>query len=444
MRLSEVTLLGHLSDPDSLDELAREGFLAESVRETIPTDWVRRILAWALERFFADGRSVAPSRQAISEVWADTLERYEVVLPEVDVEQDTVGLVIEDLRANHARVQAEKLGIDFAQEMGAADGPARVGVFTDYAERFYATAQSLISRRNEADGYIGVRDALLRFGDRATNGAMNRGMHLGIDLVDEHMHGTHPGEVTVVCSESGVGKSFLAGWCLLTEWRRGRKAVLVTLENDPEMTFDRLVCMACCIPYEAFQLGRLADHQLAAVLALLDEMEASSCRPVVTQIEASQRTVAGVVRKAQLEGADSLIIDQLSFLRPAGGSKTLGRNFQVMEIMQELKSLVNEGATKIPVLLLVQLNREGAKAALASGRYRQSHLAESSGVNQTADAVWAIYQSEELSEEDAVQFQCLKARRFVVAHFEIDWRPHLGDVRGRFEVDLSKQEGRAK
>lgn len=439
MRHAELVLLGHLSDADSLDTLAREGFLTDEAKEVIPTDFVRRMTDWALVRFFEDGRQVAPSREAILDTWADTLELHEVELPDPEVEIDTIGFVIADLRSNYARIQAEKLGTDFASAMGQSDGPDRVEVFTEYVDRFYRVAQSLISHRHEADGYEGIRDSLLRLNDVIENGYADRGMHLGLDMIDHHMHGVHPGEICVICSESGVGKSWMAGLACVHEWRRGRKVVLVTMENDTEMTYDRLACIATGIPYESYQEGDVSDDQLKALFTLLDEMENSPNRPIITMGETGQRTVSGIVRKAQLEGADSLIIDQLSFIKPEKDSKTQGRNFQVADMMRDLKEMVSQGTLRIPVLLFVQINRNGAEAAAKAGRYEKRHLAESSETVNSADFVWAIFQSIDMAIEGTVQFQCLKARRVKIKHFEFYWQPAIGLVHGLSEVDINRQ-----
>lgn len=439
MRHAEQILLGHLSDADSLDALAREGFLTEEGQAVIPTEWVRRMTAWALERFFKDGRAVAPSREAIMESWADVLERFEAQLPDAYVEIDTIGWVVEDLRSNYARIQAEQLGTDFANAIGSSDGPDRVGIFTDFADRFYLTAQSLVSHVNEADGFTGVNESLLRLMERVQSGHQNQGMHIGVDMIDQHTYGIHPGEICTCAAESGVGKSWLAGLACLKEWRRGRRAMLATLENDIEMTYDRLCCMACGIPYDDFQAGKVEEQQFKALFTLQDEMQNSPVRPLIAQIEPSQRTPSGIVRRAQLEGAQSLIVDQLSFVRVEKGSKTTQRNFQVVEIGQRFKELINESSFKIPLFLLVQINRDGVKMARKIGRYYKDHMQESSGIEQVADFLWALYQSEQMMLEGTVQFQCLKARRVVAKHFEAFWQPHMGVVRGLGEVDLTRQ-----
>lgn len=783
-RHSELTLLAHLSDADSLDALARDGFLTEEVREAIPTEFVRVITGWALERFFADGRVIAPSRQALCETWADTLERYEVELPPEEQEIDSIGYVITDLRANHARIQAEKLTTQFAQEMGVAEGPDRLRLFVEYSDKFFTVSQSLVSKVNEADGFLGLHAATARLAERIATGDTDFGMHLGMDLIDAHLHGIRPGEICILCSPPGSGKaawvdtpiatpsgwstmgqlavgdhvydeqgkvcqvtwkspiwwqqtyrvsftdgasvivngahewnvldrrsrrnqykkyqkvrdwrenwhrtrtystdqlieqgllcsdgsrrwsipcaqplegsgqlpihpyvlgiwladgfgregavslnsttkreipgylrslgedvrsrpsdptvwsirglstrlrklglqnnkhipmsylraaevdrlellrgimdgdgflnasgcgvgidlmseqlasdvvqlvrslgwrtsctvgravvsergirrevgqrwrmnwrpdktvfrcrnqqwaatdnqasrytarvieaiekvplvptvcievdspshlyllgselipthnSWSAGLACYREWRRGRKVAFITLENNVEVTYDRLACMATGIPYEDFQAGRVADEQLKMIFMLLDEMEVSDVRPMIIQLDPSQRTASGVIRKALLEDADSLIVDQLSFLRTEKGSKTTGRNFQVAEIMHTLKEMVDGSIRKIPLMLLVQINREGAKAARKEGRFRMEHLAESAAVEQYADFIWAIYQSNAMFAEGVVQLQCLKSRRTPIAHFEFLWRPAIGLVRGTQQVEL--------
>lgn len=442
MRLSEKALLAHLSDPDSLDDLAREGYGIELVRETIPTDFVRRMVAWALERFFTDGRSVAPSREAIMETWGDLLERHEVELPPEDVEIDTIGYVIADLRSNYARVQAEKLVTDFANQMGTVDPPERVQTFGEFADRFYLSYQALITRRNEADGYTGLVDAATRLVERMQEGHVREGIHLGVDMIDDHIHLVHPGEIAALCSEPGVGKSWMAGLSLFKNWRMGKKMMLITMENDLEMTYDRIACMATGIPYDQFQAGVVADSQLRAIFMLIDEMESSPNKFMISQIDPVQRTATGLIRRAQLEGVDGIILDQLSFIRAERESKATQRNFQVSEIMKRLHELINEPAMKMAVLLLVQINRDGAKAARKEGRYRKDHLAESGAVEQFVSFLWALYQSADMAIANIVEFQNLKSRRVPPLHIQADWMPHVGHVVGQQEIDLSHRGAR--
>lgn len=435
-------VLAHLTSADSLDTLAREGFLTEVSREVIPTELVRRIVAWALDYFFASGRTVAPSKLAITDTFADQLEELEITIQD-DVETDTIIWAVSDLRANHARIQSDIFTAAFAKEVVSVDGPERVNVFHRYSHTLFTIAQSLVSRRNELDGARGVEEALLRAVERQQSQHSVMGMTFGIPEIDGHMFGTHDGEITVVASGTGVGKSWLAGYTLINEWRMGRRGLLVTLENDVEMTYDRLCCIAVGIDYGRWQRGDVLPEQIERVQSLHKEMVESEHRPLIVQLDPVERTPSAIVRKAMLEGADSLIIDQLQFVRPDAGSRTIKRNEQVPEIMHKLKELVNEGTKRIPVLLFVQVNRDGVSSARKTGRYFKEHMAESSAVEQVADAVWAIFQSQDLEILGMAEFQQLKARRTPVQHFEVMWQPWVGLVRVTRTVDLAARQAAA-
>jgi replicative DNA helicase len=432
---AEQTLLSHLSNPDSLDYIAREGLLTESGRKIIPSPEVSVLVRWALDEFFASGRMVAPSVQALRETWADHLEQFSITVDD-STEPDSAQWAVADLRANYARLEAEQLVNDFAKAMTEADGPQRVEVFQSYSDRMFVTAQSLVSRRNEMDGQQGVEDALLRLGDRIANGHTTRGLTLGIPEIDAHTFGVHPGEICTIASAPGLGKSWMAGYITLNAWRRGQRVLHVTLENDVPMTYDRLCCMAIGVDYDRWQRGEVTTEQQKAVFHLLDQMTASDNKPLIAQLELSQRTASGIVRKAMLEGAQGVVLDQLSFVDAEAGSRARQRNEKVSEIMFRLKQLVNEGVYRVPTIVFSQLKREGIKASRQSGRYHMDDLADSSAIEQTSDVIWVIFQSEDMKVLRTVQFQELKSRRTRTKHFQVSWRPEIGFIKVTGEVTL--------
>jgi replicative DNA helicase len=424
MKHAEVTLLAHLSEADSLDYLAREGFLTQVGREVIPTEFVQRLTGWALEDFFASGRTVAPSPDAIRATWGDQLEQHEIVL-DPETEADSVQWAVADLRANYARLQAEEIINNFARDMAAADGPDRVKVFGDYADRMFLTHQSLITRRNEMTGALGVDDALRRYLEREATGHVTRGLLMGVPEIDKHTFGTHPGEITTIGGPPASGKSWLAGFIALRNWQAGKRVLLVTLENDVPMTYDRLCCMARQIEYGAWQRGMVSEQARAGVRGLLREMQESDVQPIFAQLELSQRTASGIIRKAMLDEVDGVIIDQLNYLRPED-ERANRRTEQVGEIMHRIKQLANEGEHQLPVVLLSQMNREGIKAAKRSGKFHMEDFADSTSVEQTSDAAWAIYQTVDMLRDHTARLQELKARRTTLRDFDLIWEPEHG------------------
>lgn len=433
MKHAEQTLLQHLSNADSLDYLAREGMLTAAGREVIPTEFVERLTGWALEAFFASGRTVAPSVDAIRATWADLLEQHEASIDDT-TEPDSVQWAVADLRSNYARVQGEQFVSEFAQAIVAADGPDRVEVWGKFTDRMFTIHQSLVSRRNEMTGADGVADAIHRLGERIATGHITRGITIGIPEVDAHSFGTHPGEITTIGGAPGAGKSWLAGFIALANWQAGRRVLLVTLENDVPMSYDRLCCMARGIDYNRWQRGEVTSEQKESVLHLYEQMADSEVQPVFAQLDLSQRTSSGIIRKAQLDGADGVIIDQLNFLHAEDTRRQAKRYEQVGEIMHRLKQLANEGAVRLPVVLLSQFNRDGVKAARKNGKYHMDDFADASSVEQTSDTAWAIYQTADDVFNHEAKLQQLKSRRTVLRDFDLLWRPEIGLIRVRTQA----------
>jgi replicative DNA helicase len=429
VRHDEKVLYAHLTNPDSLDVLAREGFTSEVNREVIPTELGREIVKWALDKYYESGRTVAPSREAIETTWdKDEMEKLDVSIDD-DTETDSVEWAIETLRSHFAWRQTNIFVKEFAQEVKEAPAPDKVAVIRDRAGQLHALAQVLTSHRNEAPADVGLQDAYERLQARAAQSQTVSGMTLGVREVDEHTMGTHAGEMAVFAAFSGVGKSWIAAKTCFTEWKRGRQTILYTLENDLEMTFDRMACMQARIPYELWQKGKLDAEHVQRIEMVIDEIKATEHAPMVIMPGRGDRTAVSMVRKAFSLGAKSIILDQLSFVERNPGSRARQRNEVFAENIGEIKALISEGREKIPALVLHQINREGAKEARKTNRYVLTDLAESSEVERVADFVFSAYQSkEDFSQQQAV-FQMLKARRTEKKSWQVSWRLDVGDIR---------------
>jgi len=444
MKYSESVLAAHLTNADSLDILAREGFLSERSLDVIPTELLRTLVTWSLARFFESGRKVAPSKTAIIESFGDKMEALGIVIDD-DTETDTVQWAIADLRSFHLHLKASEWSQRFATNIYDAEPEKRISVAQNDAqelERLIATARS---RRNEMTGLEGVDDAIFRMKERQSLGQQTMGLTFGMPLLDQHLFGVHPGEICTVAGGPGTGKSWLAGWVANHEFRCGRKPLLVTLENDAFMTFDRLVCMAAGIDYEYWQRGQVHEGHMIRVEAYRAEMAASKHQPVVVQLSPEESTPTAIVRRASMEDADSLIVDQLSFVRPDASSRSVKRNEQLADIMRSFATLIKHEYS-LPLILLSQINREGVTAARKTGRYFKEHLAEGSWIEQSSDVVLALFQSDVMAEMEHAQIQQLKGRRTGIRHFDTIWRPYVGDVRLLREVTLSETpapEGKA-
>lgn len=431
--IAEATFYSHLTDVESLDYIVREGFVLEAALEVLPTEVGRRLTLWAIDYYFDNGRKVAPSKDAIIQTWGSQLKALNIEIVD-DVEIDSIQWSIDQLRTDYADHLTEQFTISMAKAVRLADGPDRAGVVLEYSQILHGLSQGLISRQNEMDGYEGIQAAIERYEERAANKTKFEGMTLGLPEIDEHIRGVHPGELMVLAATSGGGKSWMSILVLLEEFSRDRKTILFTLENDLEMTFDRIACVKCHVDYEDWQKGDCNEADVSRVKDFLKIMEESEYRPIIIQPDTTEATGAAMVRRAFIEGADSIIIDQLSHIEPVAGTQARQRNEVVAEIIKDLYKLINNSGQKIPCLLLHQINRKGREEARKAGRFLMDHLGEATQVENAADFVLAIYQSIDHAIAEQAELQMLKGRRVKVKDWEIVWRPAVGDVRVRKEV----------
>ena len=441
MSIAEDTLYCHLTSTESLDYLIRQGFLREDVQEVIPSELGRKLVVWCIEQYSATGRIVAPSKDAIMATWGDQLIPQEIEIND-DVELDSIKWTVDQLKTDFVQYQAGEFAKAITTEVTQADGPDKVKVLLEYSQILHTITASVVDRKNQQIASEGIEDSLKRYEIVATEGHQFKGMTFGLPVItddvisiDQHIMGLHPGELCVLAGTSGGGKSWFTLAPLISEFKRGRKSVLYTIENDLEMTYDRLACMYCRVPYDKYQRGECSDPEIERIREIKDQFANSDHQPLIVHPSRQEATGANMIRQAISEGADSVIIDQLSHIQPVAKSRERDRNRVVAEIVQDLNFLISEGADKIPLLLMHQINRKGREEARKVGRYLMDHLGEATQVENEADFVFAIYQSQAHVLEERAEFQTLKSRRVMPKDWEIEWRPYVGDYRIRREIN---------
>lgn len=431
MSYASDTLPSHLLDVESLDVLAEENFGTDSALVVIPNEAARALTKWCVGYYFDSGRRQAPTREALQERWGDVIEAEEIDLGD-GTQNDTIEYLIAQLRIQHQRVEAQKLVRATGMATAQADDDELGDAVKQAARQWYELQRSTESRRKSQDGPQGIEDALTRYLGRKNSGLAVHGLSFGLAPIDEHLHGIHPGEVCTIAAETGVGKSWMAVMTLFHEFDQGRRCVLFTLENDLPMTFDRVISMGAHVDYERWQESTLTGPEVERFDKLYDKVMSSDKHFRVEMPPRGERNVAAMVRKALALGADSIIIDQLTFIEAVG--KHSKKSDDIYEIMHDLKEMVSEGAEKIPVLLLHQINRDGAQHSRKTGVYLPEHMSYGSEVERTTDFLFAIYQSEFDRRCTEAQFQLIKSRRTKKCRWQSSFDVGCGDIQIRHVV----------
>lgn len=428
--LGQKTLISRLIDIESVERLAREGLDPQ----VIPDERLRPLVDFAIGYYHQSGRTAVPTEEVMRLYFGDTLDDAEIDLGGYD---ETIDWAIDDLKAAWVHREASSFNKRFATDMAQVSITERIEVLNSAASELVQMSMRMESKEAAVDAREGMIDRLVAYAERADDVATGRvrGMRLGLPEIDSFIHGIHDGEMAVLAAPPKTGKSYMLDRCALMAWTAGGKPALFSLENSVEMTLDRIACLATGIDSKRFQDGQCTPEEIARVTAWVESSQSAENPLWVLSPEDGQRTPEALVRQAQMRGADSLLIDQLSWVEhpsPRGLSNTE----QTSEKMRSLRTLISSGRHKLPCLLAHQINREGAKAAGALGYLNMWHLADSSEVERASDFVFGLYQSNDERAARAAKFQMLASRRTDLKHWLLTWNVNLGAVSVRTEIDL--------
>lgn len=422
---AEDTLYASLTDVDALELLAKDGL----PEECIPTEEMRQVVAWAVDRFFESGRLKAPSRAALLSSWADVIEGAGVELIPENEELDNIEWALDDLRSTYANYRFQTWMRTSAQDMANAVSTERLDVLTSSANELHELVISLQSKVNQAEGITGFRTSLDNYHQLEREGHQTMGMTFGLPDIDQHTFGVHPGELAIVLGPQKMGKSYFASMVGLGEWTRERRTVLFTLENSVEMTYDRMVCQQLGLDSRRYQRGLCSADEIERVQDWInDNGDALRERVHVIMPPMGARTIGTMVRQGQMLGAESLIIDQLTFVdHPDPARKS--RQEILRDILHELKSMISTGRHRMACLMPHQLNRAGIQQAEKdNGKLSANMGADASEVERSADWLFGLYQSIDQRAMEQATIQILAARREDLKAWDLVWRPSSGLV----------------
>lgn len=431
----ETVLYSSLLDVDRLEYLAREGIDSSIV----PTAPMRPVVDWAINYYFESGCKQAPSEDALRLEWGSVLDEEEIVLEPPEDEYETAEWALKYLRSQSIYLGWQQWIKGATEEMANSFTDDRLEIFDKHAAELARMRATVSSRSAEAVGAASLTEALLRYEERRLRDGEPHGMMLGLEHLDAHTNGIHPGELAVMAAGPKTGKSWVLAKAVLNEWRRGRRAILFTLENSVEMTMDRIICLDARVNYRDWQRAQCSEEELRRVEMSRDVLAEANGELIVKMPPRSQRTVETMVREARMRGADSLAIDQLTFIEVVA-TRGKQRWENVRDIMHDLKTEISTGTDKLPCLLAHQINREGVKAADKTGYLEMYMLAESSEVERTADWVFGLYRSRNDTIAEIATLQVLAARREDVTAWMMRYDPASGLIETHREITLGGED----
>lgn len=420
---AELALLSALTDADAVEALAASG-LSE---ECVPTPGLHQMYCWAIDAFMDSRRTQAPSRSALTAVWGRTLDGLGIELTDEDVQVDTVASAVKHLKAQYARRGVHEFLTDVANQQALAEEPDLPRLVAAASDRLAALAERVRDRPSALDAATGVAASLDRAAHRMEHPDERDSFGLGLGAVDAHTLGIQAGEIAIMIAMQKTGKSFAALWAALAYFRTGGHPALFTLENTAASAFDRLTCMANGVDYQAYQKGKITAGQLQQMRDWQsDNAKDLAERLTVLAPDGSGRTAAAMCRTARLCGADAVIIDQLSHMTRAGGTRYTADNDIQTEKIRELRAAVTVDDDPLRCLLLAQANRAAAALVAKTGSLGVNSGGGTSEIEKGPDHLYGLHRTEDDKETGHARLELLAFRRGPVADWRLTWRPWQG------------------
>lgn len=214
------------------------------------------------------------------------------------------------------------------------------------------------------------------------------GVPTGFVDFDNITAGLQPGNLVVLASRPGMGKTSLALNAALYAGKIGLTAAVFSLEMDVEQLFLRMICSEARVNSQKVRTGRISDDEFKRLAPKLDSFMRYKIfiddTPALGLTEARAKA-----RRLKVEhGLDFLIIDYLQLMH--SGQRFENRNLEIGFLTHGLKALSKE--LQIPVLLVSQLSR--APESRRDHRPQLADLRESGNIEQDADLVCFLYREE--------------------------------------------------
>ncbi len=237
------------------------------------------------------------------------------------------------------------------------------------------------------------------------------GLPTGLTDLDSRILGLNKGELILIASRPGMGKTSIAMNIVMNAAKTSGKTIAVfSLEMSREQLVSRLLSSEARIDNKKLLKGTLSAPEWSKIV-----MAASAVSTLNILIDDNPTlSVAHMnAQRRRVKNVGLVVVDYLQLMQSAGGRQNSSENRQqiVADMSRMLKIMAKE--LEVPVLCLSQLSR--ANEARSDKRPMLSDLRESGAIEQDADVVIGLYRegyyNKECENPNAAEAIVLKNRK---------------------------------
>ena len=251
------------------------------------------------------------------------------------------------------------------------------------------------------------------------------GLTTGLTDLDDFLMGMQPGNLIIIASRPGMGKTSIALNMAVSAAKASGKAVAIfSLEMSRRELALRLLSGASHIDSQKLLTGRLTKDdwssltEAAGMLSRLDIRIDDNSSVTVTDMGAECR---------RIQNLGLIMVDYLQLMQSAGSGHSWSNESRVQAVSDISRMMkVTAKDLGVPLVCLSQLNREADKRK-DNKRPLISDLRESGSIEQDADAVIGLYRegyyNQDCEDPGAAEAILLKNRRGRMGTVHLRWLP---------------------
>ncbi len=366
--------------PDVLQRAKSDDFYLALNRDVFDT----------ISNMYIYGRTVDPvtvlDQMRVRGCLRDNSQSYLLELMQVTPTAANVMKYVEILREQSLLRALLKVGGEITEMVregsGEADTMLEAAERKIYALRQGRTIGGLIKISNV------IQDVYNQISEMAASGITMPGLPTGLCDLDSTILGLNKGDLVLIASRPGMGKTSIALNIAMHVAKTSKKAVAIfSLEMSREQLGTRLLAGEALIDSQKLLTGRLSPSEwsrIGAAASIISETE------ILIDDNPSLSVADMNSQCRRLDNLGLVVIDYLQLMQSAGSGHTYAgesRTQAVSDMSRMLKIMAKE--LNVPVVCLSQLSR--ANEGRTNKRPVLSDLRESGAIEQDADIVIGLY-----------------------------------------------------
>lgn len=262
-----------------------------------------------------------------------------------------------------------------------------------------------------------LHDAFERFEKLSSAEHELRGVPTGFKSLDDILGGFQPSDLIILAARPSVGKTALAlDIARRTASEHQTPVGIFSLEMSADQLVDRIVAAQSKTDASVIrkgvraQTGTWREDVFKNIRDALDDL---SRTPIFIDDQPGNTIMKmrSAARKLKIEkGLKLLIVDYLQLMAPSSARASDSMVQQVTEISRSLKHLARE--LNIPIIALSQLSRNIEQRG---GKPKLSDLRDSGSIEQDADLVMFIHQTDEDIRDESGKMKEVQRKELIIA-----------------------------